>query len=103
MITVIGTSRRPIPTNSGIRRRYIRAEAAMIWPQARRRAGSSGAVGRQVARDKPSSTSAISAASTRRTGRGSCTSRRSTSEPPATAPQKKSVVLVPSTPPTGTA
>ena len=50
MMNEIGTASRPIPRKSNGRDVYIRQDAVRVWPQERRRATRSGAVGRQGVR-----------------------------------------------------
>ena len=101
--SVTGRISTPIPMNRRNREAYMRAAAERIWPQARRCASRNGAVGRHVARLRPYATSASAARVTAIVGHGSLTARHSSREPPAMAPQKKSVVRVPAAPPAGTA
>ena len=101
--TETGRISTPIPMNRRSREAYMRAAAERIWPHARRCASRNGAVGRQVARLRPYATSASAASTAAMVGHGSLTARPSSREPPAMAPQKKSVVRVPTAPPAGTA
>jgi hypothetical protein len=82
---------------------YIRPAAARVCPHVRRRISRSGAVGRQVVRLSAKSASASSAPIRKRTGSGSATILRSTTESLPTAPQKTDVADVPSNPPAGIA
>ena len=100
-----GISKRPDADEAAAAgRRYIRAEAETIWPQARRRASRSGAVGCQVAREIPKSTSASSAASTMSAGQRVV--ERAAREPPSRRRwrrRRSRSRRVPSAPPPGTA
>ena len=64
-ITEIGNATKPMPRNSGSRLTYMRAAAARIWPQARRRASRNGAAGRQVVRESANGDQATRARSVR--------------------------------------
>ena len=88
---------------SGARRKYSRADAARIWPQVRRRATRSGAVGRHSVRDARNAASTSSPASVSSTVPGERRNWVSARDPAATASQKKSVAPVPTIPPAGTA
>ena len=101
--TMSGTKMTPRPSRSRSWLRYIRAEAVTIWPQERRRASRSGAVGVQVAREMPQNASPTRIAITMIAGHGLLIERLRSTEPPLIAPQKKSVAPVPSRPPAGTA
>ena len=98
----IGISSRPIPRKSSARPTYIRVAAERIWPHVRRRAIRSGATGVHVALTVRKITNPRRRASATTIGRGFCRSLISPTEPAATASQKKSVALVPKTPPVGT-
>ena len=67
----------------------------IIWPQARARATRSGDEGSHRVRENPHSSSTARPPSTATEATGWAFTCRSTSEPAATAPQKKSVALVP--------
>ena len=99
----IGIVSSPMPMKSTGRFQYIRHDAVIVWPHERRRARWSGAVGRQAVFEASQATSAVSAIRMPTTSAGLFASRRSRFEPRMTAPQKKSVAFVPSTPPTGIA
>ena len=98
-----GTVTIPIPVNNTGWEAYIRAEARMIWPVARRRGTRRGALGCHVVRLPRKTTSRASTPSTNSDRPGLSTIWRKMSEPSATAPQKKSVAPVPNSPPAGTA
>ena len=103
MTSEMGNSSSPMPRYNRGWATYMRAAAVSTWPHERRWASRSGAAGRHVAL-RSAQTIATSTASTASTvGSGLSTARQSRREPAAIAPQKKSVVRVPSTPPTGTA
>ena len=69
--STMGISKRPIPRKSRARCTYIRADAARIWPHARRLPMRNGATGVHVARTTTSTTRPITAASTRPSQRDS--------------------------------
>ena len=80
----------------------MRHAAVIIWPQARVRATRSGVEGSQRVREKAHSSSTASPPMTAIEMPGWDFTWRSTSDPAATAPQKKSVALVPTPPLAGT-
>src|SRR5829696_1853948 len=98
----IGISKRPIPRNSSARPTYIRLAEDRIWPHVRRRPTRSGATGVHVAFTAAKIKRPRRTAMAMTTGTGSRRSLIRPTEPAATASQKKSVALVPSTPPVGT-
>ena len=95
-------NRIPIPSISPGFARYMRVAAASVWPQARRRARRSGAVGRQAVRERANRSSKASSASPRVNCSGRWTSCTSALEPLPIARQKKSVAVVPNALPAGT-
>ena len=99
----IGMSRTPRPSTRRARFRYMRPDAARIWPHARLRGTRSGATGVQVARTAAKIARPRIVPRKISVGRGFRRSRMSAREPAATAVQKKSVELVPNKPPVGTA
>ena len=81
----------------------MRAEAERIWPQVRRRPMRRGATGIQVARTTVKTIRATIAAITSSVSAGLRSSRTRPFDPFSTPLQKRSVALVPNTPPDGTA
>ncbi len=81
----------------------MRHEALRIWPQRRTCAIRSGDEGSHRVRERPQSSSTARPPITRIDTPGLAFTRRSTSEPAETTPQKTSVALVPTAPLAGTA
>ena len=81
----------PMPTNSTGQRPYARHVALTTWPQLRRRATRSGALGRHRARVSSQTTIAIRTPRTTSAQPGSSIARPSAREPRSMAEQKKSV------------
>src|SRR5690606_38282405 len=98
-----GTAISPSPRKVRGADAYMRAEAARICPIVRSRPIRIGAVGVQVMPRTIATASAIAAIATIVAIVGSMLAARTALDPAATAPQKKSVARVSSTPPAGTA
>ena len=91
-----------MPRNRRRWRRYISQPEVTIDPQGRRRRSLSGASSLQLVREASQMSSSAITARAISTGQGSRTNEVSRSDPAATAPQKKSVAVVPTDPPSGT-
>ena len=103
MTRAIGIRRSPRPRKSRGCFTYIEADAERIWPHARRRPTRRAATGVQVALITTKASRPRRLTTTKNAAGGFRSSELSAAEPRSTPEQKKSVALVPSRPPVGTA